>query len=264
MIGFGELRKFSAQWQIDITAVERVYVIDWILKGIFDQAALAQSLVLRGGAVLRYVYAAEFPIADDPEFILTKKMDESLMRDALTTGLVGAMNASGLKFSLASYERGGAKIEYTGPLGRRSAAQPRVTLSIIPGQTRLEPASLPLLHPFGDDCKATVSAIALDELAGEQIAGLARTPRAREVFNLWFALMKMRERVDGARMQAVARKIAEEKNTTLPHADEVFDIKHRATLERAWDNALREARGHPSFTQIEKDLSDALKFISLN
>ncbi len=123
MIGFGELRKFSAQWQIDITAVERVYVIDWILKGLFDHATLASALVLRGGAALRYAYCATFPLADDPEFLSIQSMDDETIRDALASALDSA-NASGLKLALVSYERGGGKIEYTGPLGRRSAAQP--------------------------------------------------------------------------------------------------------------------------------------------
>jgi hypothetical protein len=45
----------------------------------------------------------------------------------------------------------------------------------------------------------------------------------------------------------------------LPHAGAVFSATHRAILERAWDKALREVRGHPSFEQTEKDLQTALE-----
>jgi predicted nucleotidyltransferase component of viral defense system len=261
MIGFGELRKLSLQWGVDITAVERVYVIDWILAGIFDHAMLAQALVLRGGAALRYAYCAEFSLADDPEFLLTQPMDDNAMRDALTESLNASANASGLKFSLAAFERGGGKIEYTGPLGRRSAAQPRVTLAVRNGKTRLEPSRVPLLHLFSDACATTLTAIALEEFAGEHIAALARTPRARDVFDLWFVLTKMSERVDAARARDIAQKIVQEKNVALPRAEAVFAPAHRAVLERAWDNALREARARPSLAQVEKELADALKFI---
>lgn len=260
MIGFGELRKISAQWQVDITAVERVYAIDWMLKAIFDDSKLAQSLVLRGGAAIRNVYSADFPIADDPEFLLTQKPDDGVMHDSLTTSLSAATNASGLKLSLVAYERGAGKIEYTGPLGRRSAAQPRVILSVIPGQPQLDPVHLPLLHPFSDDCHTTVAAIALDEFVGERIAALGRTPRAREVYNLWFVMMKLRDRLNASR----ANEIAQKKSTALPGVDALFDPKHRLILERAWDNALHEVRGHPSFAQAEQDLTDSLKFIFAN
>ncbi len=36
----------SAQWRVDLAAVERAYSIDWLLKGIFDHATLAHALVL--------------------------------------------------------------------------------------------------------------------------------------------------------------------------------------------------------------------------
>jgi len=250
MIGFGELRKFSAQWQVDITAVERVYVIAWLLHGIFNDAILAASLTLRGGAALRFAYGAEFPIADDPEFISTQPITENILRD----GLTAASDASGLKLSLVSFERGAAKIEYTGPLGRRSAAQPRITISILVRQTRLEPTRVPLLHPFSDPGAATLRVVALDEMLGEQVAALAGSPRAREVYDLWFGLTQLQDRVNMLRVREIAQQIAAEKNTGLPPADAVFNVAHRAILERAWDNALRQVRGRPSFEQVEKDL----------
>ncbi len=261
MIGFGELRKISVQWQIDVTQVERVYVIDWMLKGIFDHATLSQSLILRGGSALRYVYSSEFPLAEDPEFLMTRVADDDAMHHALTAGLNDATNASGLKFTITSFSRGAGKIEYTGPLGRRSAAQPRVALSIIPGKPHLEPKHLPLIHPFSDDCHATVSVIALDECVGTLIAAFIGTPRTRDVYNLWFAMTKLRDRLNASQVGNIARTIAQEKNVALPRPDTLLDSSHRASLERAWDNALREVPGHPSFAQVEHDLKDALKLI---
>ena len=259
MIGFGELRKFSAQWQVEIPAVERVYVISWLLKGIFDHPLLAQSMALRGGAAIRYAYCAVFPLADDPEFISTQSLSDEQVNNALAAALDSAASASGLVFSLVSYERGGGKIEYTGPLGRRSAAQPRISISISPRKTRLEPARAPLLHPFSDACAATLRAVALDEMVGEQIAALAGSPRTREVYDLWFGLTQMPDRVNAARAWDIAHKIAAERNTALPHAGAMFSATHRAILERAWEKALRDARGHPSFEQAERDLQTAFE-----
>ncbi len=278
MIGFGELRKLAAQWQIDIAAVERAYVIDWVVKGIFDHPTLARVLVLRGGAALRYAHCADYPIAEDPEFLATRSIGDGPTRDvadtpqtprdfwpatfgALTQALRAAADTSGgLKFSLSDFEHGGGKIEYTGPLGRRSAAQPRLTLSILPGQTRLDPAHVPLIHPFSDNCIATVSAIALEEFVGERIAALGQKPRARDVYDLWFVLTHAHDKIDMARARTLARESANEKNIALPRLDALFDPTHRALLERAWSSALRHIRGHPSFVQVESDLHDALKF----
>ncbi len=258
MIGFGELRKLSVQWRVDLAAVERAYAVDWLLKGIFDHAALSRALVLRGGAALRYALCADYPIAEDPEFLVAEPLDDAAARDALTDALRAAAVASGLRFLLTDLARGSAKVEYTGPLGRRSAAQPRLTLAFVVGRTRLEPVRAPLIHPFSDACAATVASISLDEFAAERIAQLAQTPRVRDVFDLWFALTHAAGRIDPAQVAGLAGEIAQAKGAAAPRADARFSPAARAALERAWDKALRRAPGHPPFAQVERELTDAL------
>ena len=258
MIGFGELRRLSVQWRVDLAAVERAYAMDWLLKGIFDHAALSRALVLRGGSALRYALCADYPIAEDPEFLVAEPLDDAAARDALTDALRAAA-ASGLRFLLTDLARGSAKVEYTGPLGRRSAAQPRLALAFVVGRTRLEPVRAPLIHPFSDACAATVASISLDEFVAERIASLAQTPRVRDVFDLWFALTHAAGRIDPARAAALAREIAPVEGTALPRMDALFRPAARAALERAWDKALRRAPDHPPFAQVERALTDALE-----
>jgi len=258
MIGFGELRRLSVQWKVDIVAVERAYCIDWLVKSLFDHAVFANTLVLRGGSALRYAHCADYPIAEDPEFLVTQPLDEAATRAALADALRDAVGASGLRFVLTDLGRGTAKVEYTGPLGRRSAAQPRILLSFVAGKTRESPARVPLIHPFSDNCAATVSALALDEFAAERIVMLAQSPRVRDLFDLWFALTRARERIDLARTRTLARELAQTKKVALPRADALFDPTRRGGLERVWDGALRRAPGHPPFAQVERELMDAL------
>ncbi len=259
MIGFGELRRLSVQWHADIATVERAYCVDWIIKGIFDQAELARTLVLRGSAALRYAHFPDYLAIEEPEFLATLPLDEIALRGALESAAL----TSGLKFSLTEFTRTSAKLEYTGPLGRRSAAQPRLVLSFVPGQTRTEPLRAPLIHRFSDACAATVSAVALAEFAAERIAQLAQTPRARDVFDLWFVLTHARGRIESARLKELAREIAQARNSALPRVDTLFDPARRAGLERSWENALRRVPNHPPFARIEKELSNELENIDL-
>jgi predicted nucleotidyltransferase component of viral defense system len=259
VFGFGELRKLSVQWTLDITAVEHRYCIDWVIKGVFDHAAFSDALVLRGSAALQYAHCPDYPLGEEPEFLATQPLDKAVLRAALTDALGAAANTSGLKFSLAGSTRTSAKVEYTGPLGRRSAAQPHIALSFVPGQTRRPPARVPLVHPFSDECVASVSAIALEEFVAERIAQLGQTPRARDVFDLWFVLTNVRERIDLKQTKDLAQEIARAKNCALPRADAPFDPAYRAGLERSWDNALRRVPRHPPFAQLEKDLIHGLE-----
>lgn len=258
MIGFGELRKRSLQWKVDLSVVERAYAADWLLKGIFDDARLARALVLRGSSALRYAYSAEYAPAEPPEFFAVESVPD--MEDVLSAASQAAALASGgLHFSPAEYARGIARIEYVGPLGRRSAAQPHVNLSFISGQPRLAPARLPLVHPFGDACAATVCAVALEELVGERIAALAQRPRARDVFDLWFALTHAGGQLDLPRAREHAAALAQEQHRELPRPDAPFDAAHRAALERSWDAALKNIPNPVPFAQMEKDLMQALR-----
>ena len=257
VIGFGELRRLSVQWQVDIAAVERRYCIDWVMQGMFSHPAFADSLVLHGSAALQYAHCPDYPAAEDPEFLTTQPQDANAFADALHT----AAKVSGVKLSLVGLTDGSAKIEYTGPLGRRSAAQPHITLSFVRGESRRPPTREPFIHPFSDECSATVSALTLEEFAAERIVALGQAPRARDVFDLWFVLTHARERMDLEQAPTLARQIAQGKNNSAPPSTR-FAPGHREGLARSWDKALRRIPRHPPFEQVEKELIDGIESIN--
>jgi len=248
MIGFGELRKLALQWQVDLAEVERAYATDWLLKGLFDR--VADTLILRGGTALRYAYFADYPFHDAPEFIALELPTYAMLKDALGV----AMQASGLKFLLSAFAGSSAQVDYTGPLGRRSAAQPRITLLFIAGQPRDSVVRLPLLHRFSDACAATVVAQSLDEIAAERIAMLGAAPRTRDVFEAWFIVTHAHEQMDAQRIGALALAIAQAKQLALPNPSAPFNPSHRAILERGWNKANYQ----PAFDQVEQDLKQRL------
>lgn len=261
MIGFGELRRFSLQRQVDLAAAEMSYVTDWVLKGIFDHTVLASAWVLRGAAALRYAYDPDYPGDATPEFLATTALEPDDIRRALREGLQSAAEASGLGLLLAGLERGRARIEYTGPLGRRSAAQPHLQLAIVPGQTRLPPVRAPLIHPFADACSATVSAVALEELIAERLAGMGQSPRARDVFDLWYAWQHGAGRIDLATTRALVHERVEATGAPLPTSERPLDPAHAAILARSWPAALSGVRSHPSLEQVQSDLARAVQIL---
>lgn len=255
MIGFGELRKLSLQWHVDLADAERAYVTDWLLKGLYDQPALATILILRGSSAMRYAHFIDYPLADAPEFLATQTVPAEKIGEAIQA----AAAISGIQFALADFDGGSAKLEYIGPLGRKSAAQPRITLSLIAGQTPIDPVRMPLLHRFSDPCAAIVVAEALEELAAQRIAVLGASPRARDVYDLWFIATHASPRIDVARVRTRADAIAQSKQIALPQTGTPFNPAHQAILARRWDEAMRDVLAHPTFTQVEQDLIEFLK-----
>ncbi len=257
-IGFGELRKRSLEWQMDIAAVERAYATDWLLKALYEQPELGTRLVLRGSAALRYAYASggDYAPAEPPEFLLAQPLEPDALQQHLTAAAQSASaGPGGVKYPRVELERGSIKVEYTGPLGRRSAAQPHIVLSLVPGAPRLAPTRVALVHPFSDLCAAAVVAVSREELVGERLAALGAAPRARDVYDLWFALTRWGDDMDLARARELAAAVATAKGMPPPPGGMLFNPAHRAVLQRTWDAALKTIPRHPSLEEVEQDLA---------
>lgn len=263
MIGFGELRKISAQWGVLPDVAERVYALDWLIKGIFDRVELARVLVLRDATALGKAYFDDYPLSEGidcglvphplPRFTGEGSKGWEELRGEFESAAREVSTASGLKFALVSFETSEAKFDFVGPLGRRSAAQPHLSVRMIPITLRRAANERKLIYPFSDACEAKVRAVALEELAAERLARLRRSPRARDVFDLWFIVTHGVER---AATLALAEESAREKNSALPDSSALFDDSYRALLARGWDKALKNIRARPTFEQVEAEVKE--------
>lgn len=258
MITFGELRKKSVEWQMELSAVERVYALDWLLKGVFDRPALFGALALTGAAALSKAHLPGYPPVEDLDFVVADNLDTAMLETELTQAAQDAARATGLQFRLHSIQPTEARVEFTGPLGRRSAAQPLIPLRFVKRARRLEPVARPLIHPFGDECAATVRAVALEELAAERIVLWSRTPRARDVYDLWVILTRGQDALDMAQTHALVDSMAREKRVVL-RTD--LDPAYAPLLERAWENALKGIRGHPAFAAARAEIEAQLPLV---
>lgn len=255
MIGFGELRRIALEWQTEISVVERVFAIDWLLKGLFDRRALRDVLTLRGGAALGKAYFQDYPPIEDVDLTRGRSLDDLTLERELGEAARGAAAMSGLSFKLYSLHGNEARFEYVGPLGRRSAAQPRVPLHFYSAPLRAEAVRRQMLHPFTDPCQVTVQSVSLEEAAAERIAAIGHRPRAREMFDLWFILSRGNKLLDRTATRALAESIAGERGKAV-HA--VIDPAYRPFLERAWESGLKQVRSKPSFLQAESEISENL------
>ena len=83
MIEFQELRRKSREWKIPEQAVEKDYVLGWVLKGIFDDKVLGNSLVLKGGTALRKAYFPGYRFSEDLDFTGIGSLDIKILGERL-------------------------------------------------------------------------------------------------------------------------------------------------------------------------------------
>lgn len=246
MIGFGELRKKSVAWQMDLSAVEKIYALDWLLAAIVDRARLRDALTLRGASALAHAYFENYPRVTDAEFARAAELDDATLEHELGAALTDAARASGLQFKLHSLQTTEARVEFTGPLGRRSAAQPLLITRFVAAPARVAPQTCALLHPFAEAYAAEARVVVLPELAAERIVLYSQKPRARDVFDLWFIVTHGADALDAGQTRALTRQIADEKGIALRSR---LDETYAPFLERAWENALKDIRPHPAFAE---------------
>ncbi|MGB8645706.1 MAG: nucleotidyl transferase AbiEii/AbiGii toxin family protein [Anaerolineae bacterium] len=251
MIGFGELRKLSLQWQTDIATVERVYALDWLLKGIFSRPLLYPSLALKDSAALSKAFLPDYPQAEEADFVLDARLSKETLQAELSQAAQDAANRTGMQFRLESMVGAGARFEYTGPLGRRSAAQPHLPLRFYATPPRSPIVERPLLHPFSDEAGAMVWAMSLNELAAERLALLNSRPRSRDVYDLWFILAHAGDQLDRDETRRLAEQIAGEKGRAFSPE---LDPAYRPRLEQAWENALKKLPRRPGFLAADLEI----------
>lgn len=256
MISFGELRRKSVEWRTEISTVEKIYARDWLLKGIFDDTVLRDALVLRGSSALASAYFADYPRVENIELARLAGPDDATLEHALGAAAANAAADSGLQFRVNQFHSTEAHIEFEGPLGRRSAAQPRIPVLLVATPPRIEQEIRPLVHPFSDPLQASVRAVALAELTAQRIVRFAQKPRALDVYELWFILKREPADTDRQPTLALAETIARRYKVTLRST---LNPAYAPTLELGWDKALKEIRNAPPFAQAQADISKRLR-----
>ncbi len=256
MIGFGELRRLSLQWQADIAAVERIYALDWLLKGIFDLSGFGVMLSLKDSAALGKAYFSDYPQPEEADLAMDARLDSHALQSVLAEVASSAASESGMQFRLAGMTGAAARFEFTGPLGRRSAAQPHLALRFFHDKPRDPIVERPLIHPFSDATSATVRAVSLNELAAERLALLGGRPRPRDVYDLWFILRHGADQLDREETRRLAERISGEKGRVLKPE---LDPAHRAALAASWENALKKLPRRPTLDQTVQEINGLMR-----
>ena len=68
MIPKRDLQQLRAEWTLDISVIEKDYVLGWLLAGIAHHPALAERWIFKGGTCLRKCYYETFRFSEDLDF----------------------------------------------------------------------------------------------------------------------------------------------------------------------------------------------------
>jgi len=166
--------------------LERVYRLAAVLAEIVT--LLPDELLLRGGTALNLLHleAPRLSVDLDLDYVGSADPEEAQRRrPTLLAELEQLVRRAGYRVerSRQSYAMAHLVLRYENTAARSDAL--KLDLNFLDRVPVLEPARLPLWHPFGGDLAAPpVLTFAVEELAASKIIALARRGLARDLFDV--------------------------------------------------------------------------------
>lgn len=275
MISLSELKIKSASRKIDISILERDYVISWVLKGIFDNTLLKEKLVFKGGTALRKVYFPDYRFSEDLDFTARKGLIElgKVQISESLEDICGKVYAeSGVELTLADFKQTRdqfdeeaflGKIQYVGPRGHRAGNPPRVRLDVtFYEEVVFQPNELPLIHPYSDasDCRIIISAYKLEEIIAEKLRAILQRQHPRDIYDVWHLLKFYKNTLDLSVVKEVFQQKCKYKKVDFEGPNDFLKPELLASHRGAWVPSLaRQVLDLPPFEAVEQDLGVLLK-----
>jgi predicted nucleotidyltransferase component of viral defense system len=276
MISAAEIRRLAGTWTTDPTIVERDYVLSWALAALYDQPALAERLVFKGGTALRKCHFSDYRFSADLDFTLRDSLAPEELQSAIDGACQWMRQETGVELIPALFrtlrdipgeEAHQARIAYVGPLGRLGGTPPRIHLDLTIYETLiLPPEDKPIFHPYSDADRLdrTVVVYALDEMLAEKLRAMLRRTRARDLYDVWQLLTRYVDSLDLNRARGILTEKASFKHLPFNDVSDFLTAKNRKAWERSWEASLRHQVSEvpdcdPVIAEVERVLSEFLE-----
>ena len=200
MIDRREILDIAGTFGLRPQIVEKDYVLGWVLAGIYQPAALAESWIFKGGTCLKKCYFETYRFSEDLDFTLT---DPSHIDSGFLAGVFREIGEwiyerTGIEipeelqeFEIFENPRGTVscqgKLSYRGPIAPRSGGLPRIKLDLTPDELLvLRPAQRAIFHDYSDAPAEGIAVLcyAYEEAFAEKVRALGDRARPRNLYDV--------------------------------------------------------------------------------
>lgn len=275
MISATELRRLAGTWNVDLTVVERDYVLSWVLAGLYRRPMLAGQMVFKGGTALRKCYFPGYRFSADLDFTLRTSLPAQELRAEIETACRAITEETGIRLVLVDFrtlrdvpgeEAYQGRIEYMGPLGRLGSDQPRIRLDLTIYETLVLPSEYrPVHHPYSDadSLDLVVPVYALEEMLAEKLRAMLRRSRARDLYDVWQLFTRYAGVFDWGRARYALEEKARYKGFAFSSVADFLTPENREAWARSWEASVRQqvpvlAEYDQVIAEVENALTDFL------
>ena len=232
--------------------VEKDYVLGWVLAGIYQHNALANSWIFKGGTCLKKCYFETYRFSEDLDFTLTNpsQIDSEFLGQVFREIGEWVYERTGIEipeelqeFELFENPRGTiscqGKLSYRGPIAPRSGGLPRIRLDLTPDElVVMSPAEVVIFHDYSDAPPdgITVRCYAYEEAFAEKVRAFGDRTRPRDLYDVVNLFRNTDARPEADVVRDVLRKKCAHRNLAVPTLAGLDE--HRPDLEGAWEPML--------------------------
>ena len=252
-----EIRRISKRRNMSVGLAEKDYVIEWLLKGIYE-SKIKDNLIFKGGTAIKKVYYQEtWRFSHDLDFTalnLDKKNIKNQLEDVF--GDIEGKSAIKLVFKSFHLTPGSiiANVQFSGPLNAKNRL--RVDIS-FDEKVITEPVSKIVASQYPDIAHYHVNAYSLNEILAEKIRSILQRGKSRDYYDVWM-LLKV-EKFDLNEIREMLIEKCELKRIEFK-SELIFDEDKLRDARRFWEVGLKDlVRELPDFKLVVHELKNKLR-----
>ena len=200
MIDRREILDIAGTYGLRPQIVEKDYVLGWVLAGIYERVALAESWIFKGGTCLKKCYFETYRFSEDLDFTLTdpSHVDRDFLAGVFREVGEWIYERTGIEipperqdFEFFENPRGTVscqgKISYRGPISPRAGGLPRIKLDLTPDELLvLRPVKRAIFHDYSDAPEEGIAVLcyAYEEAFAEKVRAFGDRARPRDLYDV--------------------------------------------------------------------------------
>ena len=259
-------------------ALERDYLLSWVLAGIAQTPNLSESLVFKGGTALKKCYFSDYRFSEDLDFTgldasLTGKAMESSIKEAVSKSVeildeYGPIGLECQRYTERNPHPGGQEaFVIRAQMPWQNRHQTRILVEVTFDEKVLWPvASRRVIHEYGEPLEAEVLIYSLEEVVAEKLRAILQhadalerrgwsRSRARDYYDLWRVLTEYRERMDPSDFASKLRDKCAFRNVTYTEPADFFASRMIDCVGDTWSQSLGPlVPGLPAFDSVIEEL----------
>ena len=252
-----EIRRIAKRRNMSVGLTEKDYVIEWLLKGIYE-SGIKNNLIFKGGTAIKKVYFQEtWRFSHDLDFTALN-LDSENIRNELGGVFKDIERQSSIKLDFKSFHGTPgsiiANVQFSGPLNAKNRIRVDVSLD---ENVITKPIFKIVASQYPDIAHYRVNAYSINEIMAEKIRSILQRGKSRDYYDVWM-LLKV-EKFDLNEIRELLIEKCKHKGIEFK-SELIFDEDKLRGARRFWEVGLKDlVEKLPDFDFVVSELKNKLR-----